>query len=203
MTFARFSGFFLLGFLLLASGCDLIPTKPEAVLQLYSQRMKDQNVAEARKLLSPKSLALVNELEKRYRLDQPVEYIALMNSLDPITPITLMKSESNMALLQVRTIKGALRMIKLVKTNDSPWQVDISDELRELDNFLKAREALDLIREQAGEYAASWKTFNDRVQSMNHSDLDPQQNSLKEPAKNHTEPKLKQKTKKRADSAKK
>ncbi len=187
------------------SACDLVPAKPEAVFDLYRQRMKAGQIAEARQLLSGDSLKLVLELETNYKLDQTPESIALLNALDPVTAPTTLRNEDNVTVLQARTIKGSARTIKITRSGkDAPWKVDISSELNELKTFLKGREALDRIREQAGEYAASWKAFHDQINQMR---ITEQPETKPGPAphgeKQTPEHKSKSKTKKRANKTKK
>lgn len=181
--------------------CQLVPTNPEAILDLYRERMKSQKIDEARELLSDDSKKLAIDLAARYKLQQPPEEIALMSSLDPGNHPSSMKVEDTQAFLQVRTLKGGLRVIRLVRqTADSPWKIDMKEELEELDAFLKGREALDLIRGQAGEYAASWKAFNDQLDRMDVKEpqAPPQQDLAPKPEK-PVHHKVKPKPKKRAD----
>jgi hypothetical protein len=85
-----------------------------------------------------------------------------------------MKSEPTEALLQVKTLKGGLRLIHLMRTDpNSQWTIDISEELRALDSFLKARSALEAMRDQAGEFAASWKAFNQQLDKMHVTEPPP------------------------------
>ncbi len=63
-------------------GCQLVPSKPDAVFILYRDRMKSENLAQARELLSEESRNLAVALESEYKLDQPPEALALLNSLD-------------------------------------------------------------------------------------------------------------------------
>lgn len=159
---------------LVVGGCQLVPNKPEAVFDLYRERMKSQDLVEARKLLSDESLKLIQDITAAYQLQQPPEALALLNALDPVSAPTLMKSEPTEALLQVRTLKGGLRLIRLMRKNpDSQWTIDISEELKALDSFLKARSALEVMREQAGEFAASWKAFNRQLDQMHVTEPPP------------------------------
>jgi hypothetical protein len=157
-----------------AGGCQLVPNKPEAVFDLYRERMKSQDLVEARKLLSDESRKLIQEITTAYQVQQPPEALALLNALDPVSAPTLMKSESTEALLQVRTLKGGLRLIRLARNNpDSQWTIDLSEELKALDSFLKARSALEEMRDQAGEFAASWKAFNRQLDQMSVTEPPP------------------------------
>lgn len=151
----------------LFSGCSLVPQKPDAVLLIYRDRMKAGNVQQARDLLSDQSKKLAIELESTYKLRQPPENLALLNALDPVSAPVVMKEGDAYALLQMRTLKGGLRLIRLARSDEkSPWKIDIVEELDTLRVFLEARGALDTIREQAGEYAAFWKAFTDQLARM-------------------------------------
>lgn len=148
-------------------GCQLVPNKPLAVFDLYRERMKSQDVAEARKLLSDQSQQLIREISTTYKMRQPPEDLALLNALDPVAAPVLMKAEATSALLQVRTLKGGLRLIHLTRKDpNTQWAIDLSEELRALESFLKARAALETLREQASEYAASWKAFTRQLDKM-------------------------------------
>lgn len=151
----------------LICGCQLIPTKPDAVFVLYRDRMRSESLEEARNLLTDDSRKLALRLVSEYKLRQPPEDLALLNALDPAAAPVVVKVEETVALLQVRTLKGGVRSVRLVRTDaSSPWKVDMSEELRSLQAFLEARQALDTMREQAGEYAATWKAFSDRMGKM-------------------------------------
>lgn len=151
----------------LLAGCELVPTKPDVVLTLYRDRMKSENLPAARELLSEPSRSLVEQLVSRYNLKQPPENLALINILDPVTPPSVMKSEDTYALLQVRTLKGDFRLVRLIRKDSSaPWKVDMTEELKALEAFMEARGTLELMREQAGEYAESWKAFNEQLGKM-------------------------------------
>jgi len=151
----------------LLAGCSLVPQKPDAVFLLYRDRMKAGNLAQARELLSDESRKLAVDLESTYRLRQPPENLALLNILDPVGSPVVMKEGDASALLQARTLKGGLRLIRLVRSDEkSPWKIDMVEELAALRVFLEARGALDMIREQAGEYAAFWKAFTDQLGRM-------------------------------------
>jgi len=160
--FARPVGILVLVSVLL-SGCQLVPSKPDAVFILYRDRMKTESIVEARDLLSDKSRALAEGLASQYKLDQPPEALALLSALDPTSVPTVMQSEDTLALLQVRTLKGGLRIVRMVRKDASgAWKLDMTEELASLKSFLNARSALETMKDQAGEYAASWKAFNDQ-----------------------------------------
>jgi hypothetical protein len=155
-------------------GCQLVPSKPDAVFILYRDRMKSENLAQARELLSEESRNLAAALESEYKLDQPPEALALLNTLDPTSLPTVMQSGDTLALLQVRTLKGGLRLVRVVRKDaSSHWNLDISEELKSLKAFLDARSALEIMKDQASEYAASWKAFNDQLKKMNPADMEP------------------------------
>lgn len=164
------AGGFVLGALLaigLLAGCELMPSKPESVFILYRDRMKAEKIAEAREILSEQSRELAAKLTREYRLKQPPENLALLNVLDPVSPPLSVKSEDTQAQLQLRGLKGGTRVITLVRRDtESPWQIEITGELKALENFLGARRALDTMREQASEYAASWKAFTTQLERM-------------------------------------
>ena len=148
-------------------GCQLVPNQPEAVFVLYRDRMKTQNLDEARSLLSNDSRRLALELAAEHKLQQPPESLALLNALDPTSAPVVMKSEELSALLQLRTLKGGLRLVRLVRKDpNSPWKIDMAEELRSLQSFLETRGTLDMIREQAGEYAATYKAFSNQLEKM-------------------------------------
>jgi hypothetical protein len=152
--------------------CDLIPPKPEAVFILYRDRMKAGSLQEARSLLSPQSRSLVEALLTDYQLRHPPENLALLNILDPVTAPVAIKTGDTRALLRVRTLKGGLRLIRLErKSSDDPWSIDLSEELKSFESFLRVRAALETIREQAGEYAATLKAFEDQMRNMNVPEL--------------------------------
>lgn len=155
-------------------GCQLVPSKPDAVFILYRDRMKSENLAQARELLSEESRNLAVALESEYKLDQPPEALALLNTLDPTSIPTVMQSGDTLALLQVRTLKGGLRLVRVVRKDPtSHWNLDITEELKSLKAFLDARGALEIMKDQASEYAASWKAFNDQLKKMNPTDTEP------------------------------
>lgn len=163
-------------------GCQLVPTQPDAVFVLYRERMKTQNLDEARSLLSNDSRRLALELAAEHKLQQPPESLALLNALDPTAAPVVMKSEEMAALLQLRTLKGGLRLIRLIRKDpNSPWRIDMSDELRSLQSFLEARGTLDMIREQAGEYAATYKAFNNQLEKMHVTPPPPPKPAILKP----------------------
>jgi hypothetical protein len=146
------------------SGCDLTPSRPEAVFALYRDRMKSSNLQDARAMLSDESRKLVNTLSDEQKLKEPPENLAILNVLDPVSTPTVLKVTDTLAMLNVRTLKGGTRLIRLTRKDPgAAWRVDISEELSALRSFLNAQKALDMMREQAGEYAASWKAFSDRI----------------------------------------
>jgi hypothetical protein len=152
---------------LLVLGCELTPTKPDVVFTLYKDRMKTGKLADARESLSDGSKALVEKLNAEYKLRQPPEELALLNILDPVTPPTVMKAEDTYALIQVRTLKGELRLVRMVRASaGAPWKLEMTEELKALEAFLEARQVLEMMREQAGEYAESWKAFNEQLGKM-------------------------------------
>jgi len=177
------------------AACDMVPNKPEAVYILYRDRMKAEKLDEARDLLSDKSRDLSVKLSAVHKLKQPPENLALLNVLDPVSLPTLMKAEGNEVILQVRSLKGGLRLVHLARKDaNSPWKIEISEELQALGTYLGARSALDTMREQAGEYAASWKAFNNQLNRMNVSEGPPEKAA---PAETSTAPKEKKRTPKK------
>jgi hypothetical protein len=150
--------------LVLFVACQAVPTKPEAVFNLYREKMRNNQIPQARELLTDSTRALISEMEAKYKTDQPVENLALLNALDPEAPVAVIQNEKTTAVVQARTLRGGLRLIKLSRKDEtSPWQTDLTPEIKSLESFLKAREALDLIRAQAGEYAASLEAFNQQL----------------------------------------
>jgi len=148
-------------------GCNLVPSTPDGLFVLYRDRMKFGNLDQARALLSDDSRRLVSTLTEDYKLKEPPESMALLNALDPASPPTVLKTTDTLALLNVRTLKGGTRLVRLTRPNaDASWKIDISEELSSFRSFLQTQQALDMIREQAGEYAASWKAFHDRLERM-------------------------------------
>ncbi len=114
-------------------------------------------------MLSEDSRKLVTTLSAEYKLKEPPENLAILNVLDPVSAPAVLKTTDTLATLNVRTLKGGTRLIRLVRKDaGSPWKIDISEELGALESFLNAQKALDTMREQAGEYAKSWKAFSDK-----------------------------------------
>ena len=162
----------------LLTACELVPSKPEAVFVLYRDRMKSEQFAKARDLLTDTSKNFATQLARDYRLKQLPENLAVLNILDPVTPPVITEVEATVALLQVRTLKGGVRLVRLVReTPNGSWKIDISQELKALQTFLGARSALDTVREQAGEYAASWRAFSDQLSRMKVSEDEPGKNA--------------------------
>lgn len=111
-------------------------------------------------MLSDESRALAEKLAADHRLEQPPEALAVLNALDPVALPNLLKEEEASSLLQARTLKGGLMLIRMSRAEQKgPWRVDLTDQLKNLRRFLEAQKALDSIRDQAGEYAAFWKDF--------------------------------------------
>jgi len=168
-------------------GCQLVPRKPEAVFVLYRERMAAGKLEDARALLSEESRDLALKIAAKHKLRQPPESIALLNMLDPASPPLVVKEADDYALLQVRTVKGALRLIRLGRADaGSPWRIDISEELKGFRLFLEARGALDMIREQAGEYAAFYRAFSDQLERISVTEPQkevPSQEQIREAAK--------------------
>ncbi|MDD3472776.1 MAG: hypothetical protein PHS86_08340 [Syntrophaceae bacterium] len=165
-TKKRVAGFLLLiiTFPILFSGCDLVPAKPEEAFVLYRERMKNEQIKDAREMLSQESLNLVLRIEKDYLLDQQAEKIAILNTLDPTSVPSPVMIEEKQALLDVRTLKGVNRTVRLIRSDSKgKWKVDLVDELKLLDNFLAARKTLDFMQEQAGEFAATWKAMDSQL----------------------------------------
>lgn len=175
---------------MLHSGCELVPSRPEAVFIVYRDRMKSGNVSEARKFLTEESRKLALAIGTQYKLELPAEDFAFLNILDPQNNPVATVSEDKFALLQVRTIRGGVRMIRLIRENtSSPWKINIVEELKALEGFLEAQAALEMMRDKAGEYAASWKAFSDQLDRMTVSE---------EPAEKSLRPKQPKKPKSRA-----
>jgi hypothetical protein len=151
----------------LVAGCNLVPSRPDAVFTVYRERMKSDKIEEARELLVEESRTLAKTLESTHKLKQTPEDLALLNALDPVTAPSIAEATDTVAVLQVRTMKGGSRLVRLVRKDvKSPWQVDLSKELTSLHSFLETRRALEMLREQAGEYASTWKAFNDRLDQV-------------------------------------
>lgn len=170
------SAIMILGIL---SGCDLMPSKPEAVFILYRDRMKSEKVDEARQLLSDRSREMVVRLEREHRLKQLPEDLALLNMLDPVSPPLLLKGEQNQALIQLRCLKGGMKTITMVRQEvDQPWRIEIGDDLKALEEYLGAKSALDTLREQSSEYAASWKAFKTQLERIQVPPAEPAKDSI-------------------------
>jgi hypothetical protein len=165
-------------------GCDLTPTKPDVVFTLYRDRMKAEKIASARELLNDTSKSFAEKLTAEYKLPQPPEELALLNILDPVTSPTVVKAEDTYALLQVRTLKGELRLLRMVRASaSSPWKVDMTEELQALEAFLAARQVLEMMREQAGEFAESWKAFDEQLTKMGPPEQAPPKSPQPKPSK--------------------
>jgi len=147
-----------------AIGCELTPSRPEDVFTVFRERMKSGNVEQARTLLSDDSRSLVESLRDKYKLEMPPEDLAILNSLDPQGVPTVTMVEEKFALLKVRTLRGAPRMIRLVRTDGrGNWKINLTEELTSLEAFLGAQNALEMLRDTAGDYAATWKAFSDQL----------------------------------------
>jgi len=141
---------------------------------LYRERMNTEKVQDARNLLSPASLELIKQIDQRYKLGQPPEKLAFLNILDPVSPPVLVKTDEGLAILQVRTLKGASRLIRLTRTDSrSSWKIDLTEELKSLQLFLEAKEALSGLQQQAGEFAASWKALDSQLEKMGGPEAEP------------------------------
>ena len=163
----RLTCFMLLAVTACIVGCQLVPNRPDAVFALYRDRMKKGNLPEARALLTDESRNLALSLESSYKLEQAPEDLALLNALDPVSPPTILQTTDTLALLQVRTLKGGNNVVRLVKKEASePWHVDLQADLNSFRSFLEARRALDGVREQAGDFASTWKAFSERLDAM-------------------------------------
>jgi hypothetical protein len=170
-------------------GCDLVPQKPEAVFRLYRERMRSGQLEQARSLLSRESAILAQETATRYLLRHPPENLALLNTLDPVAEAVPVKVGKTNAIVRVRTLKGGLRLIRLVKQDgdaNSSWKIDLSKELEAFRSFLSVRGALEMIREQAGEYAATLKAFRDQLDRMPAPEPEPSESTNKKKIKEKT-----------------
>lgn len=148
----------------LTASCDLVPPKGDDLFVLYRDRMKEHSVDKARELLTKESRDLAEAIARKYKVNETPENLALLNALDPVSPPLLKQHEDTYALLQVRTLKGGLRLVRLVrKDTGSNWRIDMAGELNALKAFLEARAALSMFRNQAVEYAASLKDFKDQL----------------------------------------
>ncbi|MBI5568917.1 MAG: hypothetical protein HY914_03140 [Desulfomonile tiedjei] len=156
-------------------GCQLVPNRPDAVFALYRDRMKKGNLSEARTLLTEESRNLAVSLESSYKLEQTPEDLALLNALDPVSPPTILQTTDTLALLQVRTLKGGNNVVRLLKKEPSDqWHVDLRADLNSFRSFLEARRALDSVREQAGDFASTWKAFNERLDTLGGPAFSPE-----------------------------
>jgi hypothetical protein len=168
-SLARRAVLMVSAFVVLASvtGCELVPKKPEAVFVLYRERMRSGRIKEARALLSDRSRKLALELASNHNLQDVPENLAFFNVLDPVSPPLVMKESGNNALLQVRTLKGGLTLIPMVrKSEKSPWTIDIAEQLKAFRTSLRAGGALEDFRELAGDYAVLWKDFKEQLSKM-------------------------------------
>jgi hypothetical protein len=148
-------------------GCALTPRRADAVFGLYRDRMKGDKLAEARKLVTEESRSLAEELSTEFKLSQYPENLALLNILDPMSSPVMVKEEEDFALLQVRTLRGGLRVVRLVRKDArAPWQLDLAPELKALRTFLSLRDALEMMREQASEYSSSSRSFDEQLGRM-------------------------------------
>jgi hypothetical protein len=154
--------------LVFLAACELTPSRPEDVFTVYREKMRAGELQEARKLLAPQSSALAESLAATYKLDAPPENLALLNVLDPQSSPIVTVVEDTFALLNVRTLRGAPKMIRLVRENpNARWKINLNEELTSLETFLEAQAALETMREKAGDYAASWKAFHDQLERIN------------------------------------
>ena len=158
---------FVFAICVFCSSCDLAPRKPEDVFVVYRERMINEQLQEARKLLSDTSLELVRMLESDFNLKQPPESLALLNILEPTSPPLIKSSDDTTTVLQVRTLTAGLRLVKVTRrSKESHWKVDLTQELTNLQKFLEVRDALKKYRGQAGEFAGTWKQFMDQLEKM-------------------------------------
>lgn len=148
----------------LVTGCDLTPSRPEDVFTVFRERMKSGNLATARTLLSDESRSMVESLRNKYKLEMPPENLAILNSLDPQGIPTVTMAEEKFALLKVRTLRGAPRMVRVVRDEvRGNWKINLTEELASLEAFLETQNALEMLRDTAGDYAATWKAFSDQL----------------------------------------
>ena len=106
--------------------------------------MKAEKIADARQLLSDRSRRLAVSLETTFKLRQPPEDLALLNALDPVSPAVIVEKTDTLTLLQVRTMKGGVRLVRVARKDPSAsWHVDLSEELTSLQSFLQASRALE------------------------------------------------------------
>ncbi len=85
---------------LVVASCNLTPSKPEAVIMVYRDKMRSGKVDQARELLSEQSRFTAQSLDKDYKLAQSAENLSLLNALDPLnmpTPVSVEDSEGSCA----------------------------------------------------------------------------------------------------------
>jgi hypothetical protein len=146
---------------------ELVPTQADVVFVLYRDRMKAQDLDEARSLLSNDSRKLAMKLAAEYKLEQPPESLALLNALDDSAAPVVMKSEEMSTLLQLRTLKGGPRLVRLIrKDSNSPWRIDILGELRSLQSFLGVRGSFKMLLNLGNEYAATYYAVSNQIGKM-------------------------------------
>ncbi len=176
------------------AACELTPTRPEDVFIVYREKMRAGELIEARKLLVPASASLAETLANKYKLDTQPENVAILNVIDPQSSPIPTVVEETFALLNVRTIRGKPKMIRLTRdSSKSPWKINLNEELTALGTFLEAQMALETMKEKAGDYAASWKAFNDQLERINIAEeptpgtgQKPQKSPPKKPALRRT-----------------
>ena len=76
------------------------------VFVLYRDRMKTQNLDEARSLLSNDSRRLALEMASEHKLQQAPESLALLNALDPTAAPVVMKSEETSCSVAAKNAQG-------------------------------------------------------------------------------------------------
>jgi len=180
--------------LAIITSCEVVPPKPDDLFVLYRQRMKNSEFDKARSLLTDESKDLALSLARDHKLNQPPENLALLNILDPAASPVVKKSADTEALLQIRTLRGGFRLLRLTRKDpDSPWRIDVAQDLKSLKAFLEAKAALEQFRDQAIEYAASWKAFNEQIGKI----------KAPAPPEQRTKPELQQETKKKEPDGKK
>ncbi|MEW6352036.1 MAG: hypothetical protein AB1646_23545 [Thermodesulfobacteriota bacterium] len=172
--------------------CDLVPQKPEAVFVLFRDRMKQEKVSEARTLLTKESHDLAVALKAKYRLSQEQsepEALALLSALDPVAEPVVLKAADEYAVLHVRTIKGVMQVVRLVKQDPKTgWKIDLKDELTALESYLVAREAFGMVRNMAGEFAAALKAFNTQIKRIKEQGPSANSESPTKPEASQAEP---------------
>jgi hypothetical protein len=172
-------------------GCNLTPIRPDAAFVLYRDRMKGEKAEEARSMLTPESRRYAVELGFDFKLSQIPENLALLNSLDPVSRPILEKAEDTEALLRVRTLRGGTRVVRMTRADPrAPWQIDLKNELSALRTFLEAKRALEMIRDQAGEYASSWRSFSEHLEVLPADEPEPETEAGPKTSK-HPKPKRK------------